>query len=356
MLSLSLLMLHNCISCSCSDAHTLAFSFVSSQAWRKIQGPHETKFKIFSSVQPQTYAASATVHTRLDRPTAQQITDTILCPPEEERDRNNAGMQAFDTAPDQYRGNVIENNDPRTQFTYGEFPFDSFDLLVDRALELMGQTEKKNHQKSRNVMVDLGSGCGRLVLYAALTRCNEATQQREESSVDQHTIWDFHGIEIASKLHHLAVSSLQKGVDNELYGPASSNEIAESSNSKIAFHNGNALLVEDPYFPLQSSDGSDDNAEVSKEIQSIISQSTLVFAYSTVWETDPVKPFDPDLQAMILSPKWSQTLAGLCPSGCVAVTTDRALNPRDGWRLLDSMEVDNPSVWGSVGYISVLEK
>lgn len=226
MLSLSLLMLHNCVSCSCSDAHSLAF--VSSQAWRKVQRPHNTKFKLFSSVQPQSYVASATAHTRVDRQNAQQITDTILCPPEEERDRNNAGMQAFDTATDQYRGNVIENNDPRTQFMYGEFPFDSFDLLVDRALELMDQTEKSGHPEKRKVMVDLGSGCGRLVLYAALTRCNEATQQWEESSAEQSTIWDFHGVEIASKLHNLAVNSLQRGVVDELFGCLSSNESTES--------------------------------------------------------------------------------------------------------------------------------
>ena len=58
----------------------------------------------------------------------------------------------------------------------------------------------------------------------------------------------------------------------------------------------------------------------------------------------------------MLSPKWSETLALLCPDGCVAVTTDRALDPENGWRLLDRMDGENPSVWGSVGYISKLEK
>jgi hypothetical protein len=321
-------------------------AFVSSQAKT---ATHQSKHKLFTSVQARSNIASATVRTRVDRPTAQHITNALLCPPEEERDRNDAGMQAFDTATDQYRGNVIENNDPRTQYTYGEFPFDSFDLLIDRALELIDQNKKKNLQESRNILVDLGSGCGRLVLYAALTRCNEIAQQRGMSSEDQSTIRDFHGVEIASKLHNLAANSLQRGVDNGLFG-------TESSGSKIALHNGNALLVDDPYFPLPSTGETEGNTDANKVIQSTLSQSTLVFAYSTVWETDPIQPFDPDLQAMILSPKWSQTLAGLCPNGCVVVTTDRALNPRDGWRLLDSMEVDNPSVWGSVGYISVLEK
>ena len=59
---------------------------------------------------------------------------------------------------------------------------------------------------------------------------------------------------------------------------------------------------------------------------------------------------------MILSPKWSKTLASTCHNRCVGVTTDRALNPDDGWILVDRMDVENPSVWGSTGYISVLEK
>jgi hypothetical protein len=84
-----------------------------------------------------------------------------------------------------------------------------------------------------------------------------------------------------------------------------------------------------------------------------LSQTNLLFAYSTVWETSR---FDPGLGAMILSSKWSNTLASACSNGCVAITTDRALDPNDGWKLVDSLEVENPSVWGSIGYISVLEK
>jgi hypothetical protein len=82
-----------------------------------------------------------------------------------------------------------------------------------------------------------------------------------------------------------------------------------------------------------------------------------LFAYSTVWETSR---FDPVLGALILSSKWSNTLASACSNGCVAITTDCALDPNDGWKLVevDRIEVENPSVWGSVSvsYISVLEK
>jgi hypothetical protein len=321
-----------------------------------------TKWQYFSTIQLQLSRtfSSAAICTRIDRSKAQQITSEILCPPREERDRNNAGMQAFDTASDQYRGNVIENNDPRTQYTYGEFPFDSFDLLVDKALELMKQRRTgeglgTNHHGNKQVMVDLGSGCGRLVFYAALTRNSEGSREEKQLSDEESATWDFHGVEIGSKLHSLAVNSLERGLDNGWFTNA---YCEDDSRSKIVFHNGNALLVEDPYFPSATEDveSNNNNAATNKSIQSLLSHTTLLFAYSTVWETDIAQPFNPDLQAMILSPKWSQTLASLCPNGCIAVTTDRALNPQDGWRLLDSMEVENPSVWGSVGYISVLEK
>lgn len=322
----------------------------------ELEASRESRFQLFLSAQPQHHqpvsitAASGTI---LDRSEAQRVTNEILCPPDEERDRNTAGMQAFDTT-DVYRGNVIENDDPRTQYTYGEFPFDSFDVLVDRALELR-DTNGNNFgkdQRKRNAMVDLGSGSGRLVFYAALTRgCNDEEEREQVSCKSQFITCEFHGIEIGSKLHSLALKSLQRGNNS---GWFSYDDNTRSMKSNITFHHGNALLVEDPYFPSHSnSDEIHESATSQKSIRSVLSRATLLFAYSTVWETDH---FDPNLQAMILSRKWSQTLASLCRNGCIAITTDRALNPSDGWRLLESIEVDNPSVWGSVGYISMLEK
>eukprot|EP00804_Cyclotella_cryptica_P002730 CCRYP_009641-RA/>CCRYP_009641-RA protein AED:0.22 eAED:0.22 QI:10/1/1/1/0/0/2/481/437 len=330
--------------------------------------PTKTVINLFSAKQPQTSicSASASVLTRIDCSQAQQILDAVICPSEEERDRATAGMQAFASSAEEYRGKAIKGDDPRNQYTYGEFPFDSFDVLVDRALELMeqqgdlsdGLTDEKGMRK--NNMVDLGSGCGRLVLYAALTRNNAGSEQRSPDA-DESRTWDFHGVEIGSHLHSLAVRSLKRGVENGWFSFHSTNvdvvdPAAVGARSKIEFHNGNALLVDDPYFPSAKDGKHGDNVTTRTSIQSVLSQATLLFAYSTVWETDPSQPFNPELQAMILSPKWSQALASLCPRGCMAVTTDRALNPQDGWRFLEKMEVENPSVWGSVGYISVLEK
>mmetsp|Transcript_4502 Transcript_4502/g.6887 ORF Transcript_4502/g.6887 Transcript_4502/m.6887 type:complete len:320 (-) Transcript_4502:364-1323(-) len=261
----------------------------------------------------------------IDRPNAQQIVNTILCPPNEERSRNNAGMEAF--GQDRH-SKVITNDDPRNEYTYGEFPFDSFDLLIDIAASYMDET-----RTTRNKMIDVGSGCGRLALYAGLTRSD----------------WDVTGIEIGHQLHSLAVGSLQRGIDENLFQPIISiDDTASADEAQISFYNGNVLPGIDPYFQNTQAD--------NDTVQSIMSQANLLFAYSTVWETDSAQSFNPELGAMVLSSKWSQTLASTCQNGVVAVTTDRVLNPEHGWKLLDRMDVDNPSVWGSVGYISVLEK
>ena len=58
----------------------------------------------------------------------------------------------------------------------------------------------------------------------------------------------------------------------------------------------------------------------------------------------------------MLDAEWSQTLGETCRDGCVAVTTDRALDPRCGWKVCERIDVDNKEVFGSTGYIHVLEK
>jgi len=250
-------------------------------------------------------------------------------------------MEAYDGNGTGGGRGAIANDDPRGEYTYGEFPFESFDALVDRAIEFLPAVG--DNQVNRGTMVDLGSGCGRLVLYAALARGGGAGPSETKGT----KTWDVHGVEIGTRLHTLAVNSLGRGGDGGWFTAGGGSEKGDSS---IAFHNGNALLVKDPYYSHSTSE------DTTNSIQSLLSKTDLLFAYSTVWETDPIQPFDPKLGAMVLAPKWSQTLARLCPNGCVAITTDRALNPKDGWRLADRVDVENPSVWGSVGYVSVLEK
>ena len=287
---------------------------------------------------PSSTSVYATVQQSFTRPIAQEMVTSILCPQNEERDRDKAGMEAYSNG-----DKMVTNADPRTEYTYGEFPLDSFDLLVDRALDYV-DLEQQQQQVDRDgnpTMIDLGSGCGRIVLYAALARGGrgiDSTTSRDAGEMK----WNVHGIEIGKQLHSLAINSLQRGTEEGWF------QSTEDESGSVGFHNGNALLTDDPYYDVDT--------QSSKSIQSLLSQTNLLFAYSTVWETNPVQSFNPELQAMILSPKWSLTLAEICTNGCVAITTDRALNPEDGWRLLHRMEVDNPSVWGSVGYISILEK
>jgi len=317
----------------------------------------------------------ATLEQTYDRDTAQGMVSQSLCPPDEERDRNIAGMEAYQNddsgGADGGRGTAIANDDPRSEYTYGEFPFGSFDSLVDRALDFVQYDDHDEVQQ--RTMVDLGSGCGRLVFYAALTRGGAMGEDGSAVSEEEErrtNIWNVHGVEIGTQLHSLAANSLRRGIEYGWFRQRSTSldESSESTEeeedgggdggSEIAFHNGNALPIEDPYYTrtnAQQSGSSDDDDDHSS-IQSLLSRTDLLFAYSTVWETDPIRPFDPELGAMVLSSKWSQTLASSCRNGCVAITTDRALDPKDGWRLMERIDVENPSVWGSVGYISVLEK
>ena len=286
----------------------------------------------------------ATTKKSYNRTTAQAIVTQFLCPPNEELQRSAAGLEAFDEGG--LGGGAIKCDDPRTEYTFDQFPLESFDLLIDRALDHVEQSSQ------HKTIVDLGSGCGRLVFYASLTR------ER----------WNVHGVEIGTQLHALAVNSLQRGVEKGWLIQSSStnsNDLMEEEHlddysSKIQFHNANAILSQDPYYKfttMQSSQDDEEDSDTSSScIQSLLAKTSLIFAYSTVWETDPLQPFNEELGAMILSPKWSKTLASTCHNGCVAVTTDRALNPDDGWILVDRMDVENPSVWGSTGYISVLEK
>lgn len=292
---------------------------------QNIRYEHQTS--LYSS--QQTSTIKAIINKSYSRQETQDMVATTLCPPNEERDRSTAGMEAYSVGQDK----AITNDDPRTEYTFHEFPLDSFDVLVDRALDFV-QDDDDGDEECRT-MVDLGSGCGRLCFYAALTRgiCENKTRR-----------WNVHGVEIGSKLHSLAVNSLERGINNGWFEEHDSS--TESSSSQIAFLNGNALQIDDPYFKT--------DAQTNNNIQSLLSEANILFCYSTVWEAET--DFNPEISAMILTEKWSKSLANTCSNSCVAVTTDRALNPIHGWKLVDRKEVDNPSVWGSTGYISILEK
>ena len=85
--------------------------------------------------------------------------DGRLFPEEAYQARNDASRT------DGYWAYVRKGEDPPLDATYGEFPLPLFSKLVDRACEIAGIGE----DRSSAVIADLGSGTGRLALWAAST-------------------------------------------------------------------------------------------------------------------------------------------------------------------------------------------
>ncbi len=140
----------------------------------------------------------------LDREVAAEIIENDLFPSQELTKRSRVGREAqgIDS------GTKVDASDPRLALTYGEFPMESFDTLVDRAIEIMNCGSESNDpilkDDKKIKLIDLGSGCGRLLLYAALSRC---------SSSNHDTRVDVHGIEISELLHEFAVDMVQRATE-----------------------------------------------------------------------------------------------------------------------------------------------
>jgi SAM-dependent methyltransferase len=161
---------------------------------------------------------------------------------------------------------------------------------------------------SRIDMLDVGSGCGRLALYVALTRP-----------------WQVHGVEISPVLHHEAAQALAKGYQGGYFTDLVD---TDSTSGSIHLHAGAA-----------------------EEWTDILRRCNVIFAYSTAW---PTCRFSEQWGAMIIGQQWSGLLSQSCARGTVVVTTDRALDPQYGWDLVDTLDVDNREVMGSAGYVHVL--
>ena len=277
---------------------------------------------------------------------AESVIDNILLPMNEHGKRSEIAREGQGVR----TGEALSANDPRLALTYGEFPIQSFDELVERGMMFVieNEVEQQNndthdsadlekflrHQmvnqpydevgKKRRHLVDLGSGCGRLVFYSGLTSCKYGSA------------WNIHGIEISELLHNVAVEALQKGIENGFFynidnEPENVEEIfADGTSTKISLHLGPA-----------------------HEFRNILSRASIVFAYSTVW---PANDFSVEVGSLILGEEWSKLLANACPNGCVVITTDRALNPNDGFQVVDQLSVENPALAGSTGFVHILRK
>jgi hypothetical protein len=312
---------------------------------------------------------------------------------------------------------VLKADDPRLTKTYAEFPLSSFDILMDDAIQYLPsplrrrrhdnynsddsgqqqQQQQNTNNKSKDednhetvveddqdvlTMVDIGSGLGRIVLYTSLTRggvggglegvddLDVVPQLHDETTatiIPYNCSWDIHGIEIASLLHDGAVRLAQTGVEDGIFvlDEVEVTTTTTTDDDANEYGNNNTTTTNNNNNDIQQSQSGNkiknDNNRLSFHLGSaaefgwtILSHADIVFAYSTAFTA---KEFSPQIGALLLDDvEWSEMLYSYCPDGCIVVTTDRALNPKYGWELLNRISVDNPDVWGSIGYIHRLNK
>jgi hypothetical protein len=256
---------------------------------------------------------TTTAPTILSRLEAAIAVNEILLPQQEYGQRIALGRRAQGISSsaddnDETSSLLLQAKDERLYQTYGEFPLSSLDCLLDCASSLHSKLfDSKN---DRLTVVDLGSGCGRLVYYLGLSRPN----------------WIVHGIELSPLLHQEALVAQDRALSCGLLRPFSlSSSTVSTPSGRISFHKGPA-----------------------DELGDILLAADIVFAYSTAWEC---QGFSPETGTMILSDEWNQLFRKYC-SQAIVITTDRSLNAKE-WTIIDRVEVPNPEVWNSMGYLQV---
>jgi translation elongation factor EF-1beta len=246
---------------------------------------------------------------------------------------------------------IMTANDPRLKMTYAEFPLSSYDTLLDKAITYLSTKTKT----TKTNLVDIGSGLGRIVLYTALTRGKNGKEAAEEE-VEEN--WNISGIEIISGLHDKALQLVQTGIETGIF--CSSTTAATTTTTADNLNTGTVPDNNDDCnsfsFHLGSFIENNDSKETTT-IQKVLNEADLIFMYSTAFTATQFNP-DPDVCALLLDGKeWSQPLSELCQNGCIVITTDKALDPYYGWKIIDRIEnVPNPEVLDSTGFIHILNK
>jgi hypothetical protein len=247
---------------------------------------------------------------------------------------------------------VLLGSDPSLYDTYGEFPLSSLDILLDRFDELRQKFETDDRSacgdninnsnnsgefpKRRMNVIDLGSGCGRIAIYMALTRPG----------------WNVHGIEQSASLHLEALHALQRtAVHDSFFVQPHQHESADSS----------TLFPEKIFSPLSSCNSHSSELTLhhgpASLFSSLLHSADLIFSYSTAFESSG---FSKAATALILSQEWNDLLSPPCSTNAATnhestslwcITTDKALDSRKGWEIVDRVDVDNPEVIESTGFI-----
>jgi hypothetical protein len=198
---------------------------------------------------------------------------------------------------------------------YGEFPLESADLLLDRAGRYLEEGEEDSRvsaataaDRRRTVVVDIGSGCGRLILYWVLSRPD----------------WDVHGIEMEPIFHQQAVEAVERAVRGGWLSRETGRDDGSGFVSRLSPHLGPA-----------------------DEFGSVLEKADVCFCYSTAMSGPD---FSPAAGTAVLGRQWNELLTEHCRNSIV-VTTDKALDPALGWEVLERIDVSNPEVFESTGYI-----
>jgi hypothetical protein len=278
-------------------------------------------------------------------------------------------------------GTVIAGNDPRLFETYGEFPLSSLDVLLDRAIELWAKsndysdttmmeapspnlsttitTRALTKPKKCFTVVDLGSGCGRLALYMALTRGGDSGSGGSSSSSSSSSAgseWHVHGIEIAPSFHQEGLRAVQQAVDlGYLRSSSPLKDEMSATSTSFSVEDDASTIAASPSTSLQSPLSSRLSLHLgpAADFAELLQSADIVFCYSTAFESSH---FSESAAALILAREWSDLLRRNCKQKpCICITTDKALDPRLGWKILDRINVPNPEVFESTGYIQGLE-
>ena len=249
---------------------------------------------------------------------------------------------------------ALDAGDPILFETYGEFPLSSLDILLDRAEEILNaappqhaaklrnnnndddtpigapQQQQQQQQRRRTRVVDVGSGCGRLALYLALSRPD----------------WDVVGVELSPALHREAVAAVHRAAE---LGYVQRIVTADGDGLDASWDDAREIKIPTTK-TASSSSRLDLHCGSAQSYSLLLQEADLIFCYSTAFES---AGFSEESCAMLLSDDWSRLFAvgNNTNHNTLCITTDKALNPYHGWRILDCLDVPNPEVFESTGYI-----
>lgn len=284
-------------------------------------------------VYPPQYTTFISSEQMLSRPEAVQLLDTHVLPMSEKGYRMNLN------------GNdIVDNNIDIDSSTYGEFSLTSLDVILDRIAQEFSQGNEDDVESTTTerrqgplIIIDIGSGCGRLVLYMAIAqRC---LQQYSNDLVVT-------GIEQSKALHEESIRATERLLqynNAREHFKVDQDHPVECTNNEIRLYYGSA-----------------------NDFLNEIHAADIIICYSTAFSSGD---FLPSISALLLSQEWNTILtprlqqqqhpsaASTAPSlqsTLYCVTMDKALDPSRGWIMVDRINVPNPEI--GVESIAFLQK